>query len=566
MPIINLTGFDLVWAVTQNTVNSQLAWLMREHIPRYIKMGDLHVDGMVIGGAPDTADEARLKLPTPASPMVDFDTGQAKLARLFLTLDSGTITTWTGFGHNATEVKYNVAGTRIAFKVNMNLGQVAHEELGKQGGVIPPTIAKILQDFDPSMFSIQSIFLDFQNSDLTTFDELNSNLVFTGPPGSDPSALAFIKENFGKMMGAWISQFKGTENPFILGYPVARQTRSEDIRSVLQPTGANLSTHSWQSAQTVIDPLTAGMSTLNFLLVTGGKKITDDPKYSAPDAGVFHRNLVTTNDIDGKGIIARELFMGEYLQKSLINPMLAKIKAMGDYRNARMDTVDDGRTLTTNDLTDGFVATTDGWHYDDHVVVHWESDANIIHRRDSEQHMSFDVKMSMAPDRDPAMQGASRLTLAVTATLLRYEKDEARQRWPGLPSTYYYDVSATAQLQWNMTIQFVAGTDGKINVKFYHQINDPVKSHTTSKLIDFADTFSSLFGAHTISDDWDSNANSMLSEENGIATSVISNTQAVLDNLALLVVLPAPSQFFYKNIVLNDDGDIEVDLAYKSQG
>lgn len=565
MPIANLTGFDLVWAITQNTVNSQLNWLMHEHIPRHIKMGDLETDGMVIGGAVGSDDEARLALPTPSMPMVDFDTGQAKLARLYLNLDRGTITTWSGFGKSAREIKFNVSGTRIAFKVNMNLGQVAHEELGRPGGVIPPEIAKILQQFDSSMFSIKSIFLDFQNSDLTTYDEVNSNLVFIPLSGGDAAAMDFIKANFGKMMGAWISQFRGKENPFILGYPVARQARSEDVKAVLQPTGANLSTHSWQYEGASHDHQMDGLSTLNFLLVTGGKKILDDPKYYAPDAGVFHRNLVTSNDIDGKGIIARELFLGTYLQQNLIDPFLLKLKDLGDYRNARMDKAGDDRRLTVDESTHGFVPTLTGWHYNDHVVVHWEEDGNFIHWRDSEQNTMFDIVMSMEPDRDPAMLGALRLTLTIAAQLYRRETDETRQRWPGLPSTYYGKGWADARLKWNIWLQFIAGTDGKVDVKFSQHIDEPVKNHGIDGIFEFADFFSNAFGTHTISQDWDTNADSMVSEDNGIASRVMDATEAVLGNMALLVVLPAPSQFFYKNILLNADGDIEVDLAYKTQ-
>ncbi len=465
-------------------------------------------------------------------------------------------------------MQYAIAGTRIAFKVNMNLGQVAHESLGKPGGAIPPQIQAILSEFTPSMFSIQSIFLDFQNSDLTTFDEMNSSLVLKRLDGTvpDPQELGFIRENFGKMMGAWIAQFRGADNPFILGYPVTRNDRPEDIKAVFQPTGANLSTHAWQYDTPGGDHSKDGLSTLNFLLVTNGKKIMEDPKYYAPDAGVFHRNLVTTNDIDGKGIIARELFLGTYLQKNLIDPFLAKIRAMGDYRNARMDKAGDDRRLSIDERTNGFAVTANGWHYNDHVNVHWDESGNIIHWRDSEQNMTFDVSLGMAPDRDPAMMGAQRLTVTIAGELYRKEVDEARQYWPGLSSTYYGKGWGDASLKWTMWLQFVAGADGKINVAQFKQFDPPVTNHGTGGVYDFADFFNNLLGLHTISDDWDTNAHSLSDDENGIATTVVQNTSDVLRNMAMQVVLPAPSQFFYKNILLNADGDVEVDLTYKTQG
>jgi hypothetical protein len=32
------------------------------------------------------------------------------------------------------------------------------------------------------------------------------------------------------------------------------------------------------------------------------------------------------------------------------------------------------------------------------------------------------------------------------------------------------------------------------------------------------------------------------------------------------VVMPARTQFFYKNMQLNTDGDVELDFTYKSEG
>src|SRR3954462_10442332 len=55
----NLMGFYMVWAVTQDTVNSQLEWLqLCGVIPDAAQIGDLSVEGLAIGG--DGQDRATI--------------------------------------------------------------------------------------------------------------------------------------------------------------------------------------------------------------------------------------------------------------------------------------------------------------------------------------------------------------------------------------------------------------------------------------------------------------------------------------------------------------------------
>ena len=584
MPRKDLTGFDLVWAVTENTVNAQLNWLMEGGlIPRAIRMGDLNTDGIAIGGDEGTDDECILALPTPAAPLLDFDTGQAKLGHLFLTVEKGTATTWTGFGASARQVKYDIAGSRLAFNVNLNIGQIAHEDLSKPGGRIPPEIGKILQHFDSSMFSIQSIFLDFQNSDLDTFNE-NVSVIRLAQGGvsadeHDPS-VSFLRQNFAKMMGSWISKFRGADNPFILGYPVTRNQPSAEVKTILQPTGANLSVKAYDYGSAADDHTKDGLSTLNFLLVTGGKDITKDQALYGPAAGVFSRNLVESNEIDGKGVIASEIFRGTYLEPNLFVPLLAKIKELGDYRHAR----DDVRpTIAVDELTNGFepcpATNPTGWHYHDHVVLKWRDDSwgTNYHERESEQQLTFDVFMDMKPhfdstvdadpDFDQSLLASPRLWLTIVGTMYRREWDQTMQKEAGdIPDLYLGKGWATASNTFKIYLAFVAGADGKITVSHFARANPAVTDSASEGIFKIKDFFNDTFGGTSYADSWKSNATDLMSQESGIAKKVIDDTTDVLQNFGALIVLPAPSQFFYKNILINADGDIEVDVTYKSQG
>jgi hypothetical protein len=545
-PSTTLMGFDLVWAVTQNTVNSQLAWLQESGcIPRQLQIGSMDLDGIAIGSDTKPANIA--------PPTVDFDTGVAQQARLSITFTSGNVQHYKGFGRNAEIVTTPITGWKLAFKVNLNLGQIAHDHLTTDSK-IPPEILQKLEQFSSSDFSIQSIFLDFQNSDMVNYDTVTSVI------NTDDE---FLKQNFATSLGAWIGGHHGQDNPFILGYPVTRVTESADLNAVFQPTGTNLSTHAYEQAAGTHDPALAGLSTLNFLLVTGERKIKDTPALYAPDAGSFHRNLVPNNDIDGRGIIAREIFFARYLDALLIQPFEKSVNSLPDYVNARADrqagAVINDKSAAANGRAH-FVRTKTGWTYQDHVKLGWHESGFNSHDRASEQDLQFTVDVSMQPDAG----GASRLTMDVSGSLMRYENDQVNQDMPFKNNVYIGKGWARATLTWSIRLQFVAGLDGKITITHTSQTADPVKESGTEGGYKVADFFSGLLGYDGIAGDWRKNAGSLAVIDKDVIDKLIQEAVPTLDAAAATIVMPAASQFFYKNMQLNADGDIEIDFTYKS--
>lgn len=549
MPInTTLTGFDMVWAITQNAVNSQLEWLYYgDMIPNKVKIGDMNDPdgtGIEIDGIIDP-------------PEMDFDTGEAKQARLKLLFNDGMIKYWKGHGPAATVVSERIAGWEIAFKVRLDIAQLAHEHLtsdepGKK--VIPPEILKILTQFKSSMFSVQSIFLDFQNSDLTTYDDINSHI---------KTKNNYLATNFGITVGGWIKGFKGKDNPFILGYPVTRKQPPNDVKSVLQPTGATLSVHAYEyPAAGAPDHRHNGLSTLNFLLVTGDRDLTREPKFLRPDAGSFHRNLVENNYIDGKGIIASEIFFQKYLWELLVKPFQEKVQSLPDYVHARDDR---HPHVAINDKTGGFKPTDTGWHYGDHVQLKWHESGFNSHDRESEQNLQFDIKVSTELDADGS--GGQRLTLTVNGSLYRYEWDQLNTDIPPFKSNVYVGkANASALLKWKIQLQFKAGKDGKITITKNNQKFPVVKDSGSHGAYKVADFFGDLLNFDTMADDWNTNAVSLGEIEKGIASNLTDQFGPIIDGAMTKIVMPARTQFMYKNILLNTDGDIEIDFVYKSEG
>jgi hypothetical protein len=543
---MSIAGFDMIWSVTQNTINSQFQWLQEEGlIASSLAFGDLDNDGFFIGG--QGADAALL-----APPTVSFDTGQSNIVRMTLSFTGGTFTAYTGFGHKAVATKFPLAGSHIAFKINLAVGQLAHEHL-TNAKAVPPEVAKILESFDPAMFDIRSIFMDFQNSDLTTYDTTYSEIKVNNEA---------VKQIFATGMAAWINSHKGNANPFILGHSVdSNKPGAPGTPAILEPTGANFSSH-------VFSPLTpqnAGLSTFNFLLVTDGRKITDFPDLYGPGAGLLNYNPVDTNDIDGVGAIATDLFLDRYIKPVIIDPLNRALSSMPNYIHARPDRNPDVE-LNDKSAPDAnhratFVRVPSGWTYHDTVHLRWHESGFYSHDRWSQQSLNFGVKLLMANDD----KGVPRLTLQIDGSLYRYEKDQQNTDVPPFKSNVYVgDAWASATLPWTIKLQFVAGADGKLTITKTATEGKPNEDHGQGGIFDVADFFNGLFNLKTISSDWSDNAVGLAAVEKLVAQSVEKQAGDVINAAAAKTVMPAPRMFFYKNIRLDPRGNVAIDLTYKA--
>jgi hypothetical protein len=401
---INLIGFDMVWGVTENTVNSQLEWLFDSGaVSDHVQFGDINNDGVSI--------EPLLK---PA--VVSFNTGTAKRARMTLTFTSGTAAYWEGFGPAARQKTVDIKGWKIALVVNLSLSALAAElrNAQSQPGMSTETHA-ILQNFRDSMFSINSIFLDLQNADLVDFDAISSSTFpDTDPNNPDPRA-PLLRQQFADGIRAWITSHKGGNNPYVLGYAVLKNGVSE-TDSVLRATGATFSTQGYKyAAGAAHSAISDGLSTLNFLLVCDNRTIAGDPQLSSEAAGIFSRNLVATNDIDGSLIVSRDLFTRKYIEPFIIARLRSKLQAFDP--NFVRGWANHQPALRQDLPPQNFTPDAPGmtWTWVDAPGLYWD-EHNMLEREALEENRHITAVLSIVNNSD------GRLGMHVVGTLMRRHK------------------------------------------------------------------------------------------------------------------------------------------------
>ena len=191
---------------------------------------------------------------------------------LVLNFVDGSAYFWDGFGRLAQLVEYDMAGWKYGIDIDLNLAEIAKEDLAKNKKV-PDLIKNQLEHFTENMFFIDHLFMDFESADLLKFNPTHTDTKASGQIGQDllKSFMQFYLENLIK-----------DGNPFILGYSVSTTDQSQPksdqkVPDTLRPVGTTFTLFE--------DPENPDLSNLNFVLATKGGKgaITGSP-------GIFDTN------------------------------------------------------------------------------------------------------------------------------------------------------------------------------------------------------------------------------------------------------------------------------------
>jgi len=288
-----LAGFDLVFAVTQQTINHQLAMLSAfEVIPSTWQVN-----------SDDPTDPPALEatLGLPFIDLVNAGDASGRMILVHFPILSGTfryfeIDTKHKKGRTPIVIAKEAVmdGWDLSFKVNLDLANL-EQRLIAQNVAIPPEVKQQLTAFDESMFDISHLFLNFEDANLVdsfNVKELNTNVLST------PEAIGQFKD----YVSVLLKQLQGSDNPFILGYTVTNKpsTDSTAIKPTFEPTGTNYSAYP--------EPAYPSRSTLNYLLMTQDRLVPVGPGY-----GIFNHNWVNTDDIQGTFVISQTLVMNQIL-------------------------------------------------------------------------------------------------------------------------------------------------------------------------------------------------------------------------------------------------------------
>jgi hypothetical protein len=296
-----LSGFDLVYAVTQHTINKQLQLLTVESFlptkwtyDNPIKKHSIDAD-----------------LGVPIVNMVTGDASSRKVQVSFPLTGGNFNYLIIGFDADGSPVVINksvdVTGWQLTLTINLSLAEISAQLISNHQK-IPQAVKDQLSAFTDDMYDIQHLFLDFEDADLVDSYQLTAPANKQNPDLNDPNVIGQVKD----LIQSLLNTLKGSDNPFIFGYTVNNKPANSSAESMsqapfvdFQPTGTDYSVYP--------EPMNVDRSTINFLSVTKGRQIPGN------GYGIFTHNWVTANDVQGSFVIAQDLIMSKLL------PALAKV-------------------------------------------------------------------------------------------------------------------------------------------------------------------------------------------------------------------------------------------------
>jgi hypothetical protein len=523
------TQFDAVVSMTEQTINDQLVHLLRTGT---IKPSLILVQAIDSSGKDFTYSVLNDGDPIP--PNSSYINGQImpQIAikesghniSFILNFTGGTAAFWVGFGPASKLVEYDMTGWAYGISVNMDLYALQQKDIGSKIAV-PPSVKAQLSQFTDSMFTVNSLFLDFESVDLLNFDPNATNTANAGDVGIQQLVM---------FMQFYLKWLISTGNPYVLGYAIGVNSATKVDPTLTVPpaltfTGTDYTMYS--------DPNTAGLSNLNFTLVSQGGFGT-----VAGSPGVFDTNWISpTEQCSAKMIIAHQ----DLLETLFTQPLYASLQTgVFNQLNGHVD-VPAGNTYTQARSN-----TATGLHFN----------ISNIASGDDQYSNSFDVSFT----------NASGQTTINFNGLLHVRKEVSKNM--GVCTA---DAWADCSVSWTQSLTIMAAKDtagsptltvavGQINTtptQDSHQ-NDCAKGFEwigkilgaiVDLFIDNLDNgfFKNLFG------------NLLSTPIPGVGDISVAFTNFG-KTLPAAVLLPAGQVFFFKNPAFDNEGNFSLELTYIS--
>ena len=175
----------------------------------------------------------------------------------------------------------------LGFQVALDLVAVERDAL-KQDATVPSVVRHALDGHTD--LSINRLLVDFQNSRLATLTHVEAGTRLTAMQAST-------------VRGVLLAHFKSLgPDQGVLGYAVTSDDARPGGQGMLRPSAVKFSTS-----------LNSARSTLNYLMMTGGRKFGGEAAY----AGGFSRALLPAGLRAGM-VVASRLFTGELVEKQIL--------------------------------------------------------------------------------------------------------------------------------------------------------------------------------------------------------------------------------------------------------
>ncbi len=274
-------------------------------------------------------------------------------------------------------------------------------------------------------FTIESLFLNFGDANISTFDRSKSKF-----PESAASALQIAVENYFGII------LRDSENPYVLGYGVRRKKIKASDKAMFQPSSLGFTTsysnHKNKRGQ---------FSGLNFLMMLNDTKPPTDP-----NAGILPKSLIefgtdTTSTTDGVFAMQFEHF------KSYITSLDVYVEKT--FSNL------DGVTITSSFTNGIMTAVKNDKHIDDTIVSTYKLTRQAIVNQDSSIKIRYKIEVGINVKVMAWIVEVGEQSLSTSG---KYTKGEVNK--PGAPGYLDFTIQAGKIGRFSLAHKLTAPTIG----------------------------------------------------------------------------------------------------------
>jgi hypothetical protein len=318
----DLDGFDMVYALTDQTINSQfkLLWalgVLPSSWNASIKNGLYSIDAQL--GTPSFSLDTKDKSASNVNLVLPLSTGTFNYASVEFDDDGNPV---------VKRQKSDISGSTLQLTSSLRLADIAASY--SDASHIPAEVKAQLDAFDDSMFDIQHLFMDLEDANLLNTFQFNTNGRIDM---TQPELVGRVRD----LIQAYVNGIKNSGNPYILGYSVTN-SQSEGSDATWKPTGATFSTYP--------DGAYPLRSSLNYLLETNNKPVP------VGNVGIFTSNWVTQDNVQGTFVFSQalvlDLVLGALAKALNISTDSFSAGANGDFTATIANDIQGNTTVTVS--------------------------------------------------------------------------------------------------------------------------------------------------------------------------------------------------------------------------
>ncbi len=513
-----LNNYDMVLAVSQDTINNQFFLLFAEGvISNTINIAYMPSNPALQLNATVNAPTVEMEL-DPVNPnQLDFNINFA----------SGTFTYMDFAISPTTPQTADVSGWVITMLVNLE--QMTITSATPAGLNVSSGAQNVLNNYvGDDAFTIEALFLDFDNVNLS---QLIINADGVQMQSSDPRYPWLLTA-----MQQMIASLKTSGNPYILGFH-ASSNHPEGTNPQLPklaPTGVQFISNQYNYTNGNHAPADDGLSCLCYLTMT------DNQSFPFPDGKepTFVWNPIPTASVQARMFIDNNTFNTGYIHDLVLPVLKSALNTPGDWTQTGNSWALDYQ-WNNGDQNDGHGPV---------VGEDWPENIYGLTTIENSCTIALDVTNSTANQ------------LLYNGSGYLYQKLDFYEHPLDI---WMHDAWTSTKLSFTFTLTISAGANGDLSVTFTPSAGQPDQEHWENDLIKISDFLTKLFGS-SFEDQLDTINSQWADFEKFQFSSFTTSAAQGFQGLSAQLILPAPQQFYYSNIGLNSENDVVLDIGYKS--